>query len=403
MKPDLLEKKKIYTVTEITRDIQTLLEDHFPEVWVEGEVTNLSSSAKGHTYFSLKDEAAILKCALFASNGRRVKFRLENGLKVLCYGQISSYPPRGEYQLILEIVEPQGLGALQLAFEQLKQRLEKEGLFDPRRKKPIPFLPGRIGIVTSRSGKAIRDILKVIDERFPESHILIRDVRVQGEGAAEEIARAIRDFNQFGKIDVLLVGRGGGSLEDLWAFNEEVVARAIFTSKIPVISCVGHELDYTIADFVADVRAGTPSMAAEMVVPDKTELLEAIEDHTHRLRAALLEKVTLLSERLRAQRESVFFRRPERIFLPMEQRLDDLTATLKKALSGWIEKQENRFLLHIGKLEALSPLKVMRRGFSVTYGPSGEILRNVKRLSPGDIVKTRLDQGSFSSRVEEME
>ena len=455
MKPDLFEqsikpseKRKVYTITEIAHDIQALLEDQFPEVWVEGEITNLTASAKGHTYFSLKDESAILKCALFASNGRRVKFKLENGLKVLCLGQISSYPPRGEYQLIVEAVEPQGLGALQLAFEQLKKKLEKEGLFDPKHKKPIPFLPERIGIVTSLSGKAIRDILKVIDERFSESHMVIRDVRVQGEGAAEEIAKAIQEFNAYGRVDVLLVGRGGGSIEDLWAFNEEIVARAIYASKIPVVSCVGHELDYTIADFVADVRAGTPSMAAEMVVPDKAELLETLEDQRHRLHSALLEKLKFLSERLRAQRESILFRQPARLFQTMEQRLDELTGTLREGLGRWVQKQsermavirthlkhlsprsamvkeeialqnlmkqiskrmeevlrhaENRFFVPLGKLESLSPLKILKRGFSVTYGPQGKVLRSVRSLSVGDEVKTRLEEGSFTSRVEQKE
>ncbi|MBI4436240.1 MAG: exodeoxyribonuclease VII large subunit [Candidatus Omnitrophica bacterium] len=395
--------KKIYTVTEITHQIQALLEESFPEVWVEGEITNLSQSAKGHTYFSLKDETALLKCALFASSGRSVKFRLENGLKVLCYGGISTYPPRGEYQLIVEKIEPQGLGALQLAFEQLKKKLEKEGLFDPKHKKPIPFLPNRIGLVTSLSGKAIRDILKVIGERFTESRVLIRDVRVQGEGAAEEIAEAIRDFNLFGKVDVLLVGRGGGSLEDLWAFNEEVVARAIFASKIPIISCVGHELDFTIADFVADLRAGTPSMAAEMVVPDKAELLETVDDCIHRLRSTLLEKVEFLAERLRAQRKHILFRQPERLFLPKEQHLDDLTQTVSQRMAGVLAEVENRFLLQVGKLETLSPLRVLQRGFSVTYGPGGEVLQETASLSVGAKVTTRLHRGTFVSRVERIE
>jgi len=396
-------QRKIYTVTEITRDIQSLLEEAFPEVWVEGEVTNLSQSAKGHAYFSLKDETALLKCALFASNGRSVKFKLENGLKVLCYGGISTYPPRGDYQLIVEKIEPQGLGALQLAFEQLKKKLEKEGLFAPKHKKPIPFLPDRIGIVTSLSGKAIRDILKVIGERFKEVHILIRDVRVQGEGSAEEIAEAIRDLNAFGGVDVLLVGRGGGSMEDLWAFNEEVMARAIFASKIPIISCVGHELDFTIADFVADVRAGTPSMAAERVVPDKTELLETVDDHRHRLRSALLEKVELLTERLRAQRQHILFRQPERLFLPKEQHLDDLTQTASQRMAGVLTGVENRFLLQVGKLETLSPLKVLQRGFSVTYGLDGRLLQETASLSVGDKVTTRLRRGAFKSRVERID
>ncbi len=417
--------RKIYTVTEITRNIQALLEGQFPEVWIEGEITNLTLSAKGHTYFSLKDENALLKCALFLSSSRAIKFQLENGLKVLCYGQISTYPPRGEYQLIVEAMEPQGLGALQLAFEQLKKKLAKEGLFEAKHKKPIPFLPERIGVVTSRTGKAIRDILKVIHERFPESHVILRDTRVQGEGAADDIAEAIREFNAWGKADVLLVGRGGGSMEDLWAFNEEAVARAIFASKIPIVSCVGHELDVTISDFVADVRAGTPSMAAEMVVPDKAEILETLEESRHRLRSALLEKLSFLTERLRAQRESVLFRQPERLFHFQEQRLDEWTATLREGLSRWVreyaervmavrtdlrhltprslESVHHRFLIQVEKLESLSPLKILKRGFSVTYGPDGTVLRKAGSVSTGDRIQTRLDEGSLTSRVEEIE
>ena len=397
-------KRKVYTITELTREIQLLLEEQYPEVWVEGEVSNLTLSAKGHTYFSLKDETALLKCVLFLSNSRSVKFKLENGLKVLCFGQISTYPPRGEYQLVVEAVEPKGLGALQLAFEQLKKKLEKEGLFDVQRKRVIPFLPDRIGIVTSLSGKAIRDILKVIGERFPESWVVIRDVRVQGEGAAEEIAEGIRDLNTLKDVDVLLVGRGGGSIEDLWAFNEEVVARAIYTSKIPVVSCVGHELDYTIADFVADVRAGTPSMAAEMAVPDQSELLERVEDYRHRLRSSLMDQMAFLTERLRSLKESVSFRKPERLFAGQEQRLDELTTTLRH-LSPLvlIREAEGHFRVQIAKLETLSPLKTLERGFSVTYGDDGTILRNASSLSTGDSVKTRLYRGSFVSRVEKIE
>jgi len=441
-------QRPIYTVTEITRDIQALLEDRFPEVWVEGEVTNVTLSAKGHTYFSLKDEHALLKCALFLSHRRHLKFKLENGQKILCYGQISTYLPRGEYQLIVEVMEPQGLGALQLAFEQLKKKLEKEGLFDEKHKKPIPFLPRRIGIVTSLSGKAVRDILKVIQERFRESDILIRDVRVQGKGAAEEIAEAIEAFNAHRGADVLLVGRGGGSMEDLWAFNEEVVARAIFRSKIPIISCVGHELDYTIADFVADVRAGTPSMAAECVVPDKGELLDRLAELRYRFRSALLDKVTLLAERLRSQRESVLFRHPERLFLLQEQRLDEITSTLKEGLLKWVQRHaervavarthlrhlspetaitdrqnavthyaenmtrgihhtlrhmEQRFGAQVGKLESLSPLRVLSRGFSVTLNTSGKTVRSTQDLSVGGRVHTQLHEGSFESRITSIE
>ncbi|MFH1857751.1 MAG: exodeoxyribonuclease VII large subunit [Candidatus Omnitrophota bacterium] len=398
-----IAKRKIYTVSEITREIQSLLEGQFPEVWVEGEITNLAASAKGHTYFSLKDDKALLKCVLFLSHSRSIRFGLENGLKVLCRGQITTYPPRGEYQLLIELVEPQGLGALQLAFEQLKKKLEKEGLFDPRHKKPIPFLPERIGIVTSLSGKAVRDILKVIDERFPESHVLVRDVRVQGEGSAEEIAGAIRDFNALGGVDVLLVGRGGGSLEDLWAFNEEVVARAIFASKIPVVSCVGHELDYTIADFVADLRAGTPSMAAEMALPEKAELTERIRDFHQRLRGSLLNKVAYLAERLRSRKTSPVFRAPEKLFWTQQQRLDELAANLRHFSAKNCREAEAHFLIQAGKLESLSPLKILRRGYSVTLGPEGNALRDASVLSEGSCVETRLYRGAFVSRVEHID
>ena len=440
------EKKKIYSVGELTRHIQGLLESHFPEVWVEGEISNLSTSARGHLYFSLKDEQALLKCAFFASNHRRVKFQLDNGLKVICRGAIGLYAPRGEYQLIVEVIEPKGIGALQLAFEQLKKKLAKEGLFDERRKKPLPFLPDAIGVVTSLSGKAVRDILKVIRSRFPEMPVVIRDVRVQGAGAAGEIAQAIEDFNRWGGVDLLLVGRGGGSIEDLWAFNEEVVARSIFRSRIPIISCVGHELDYTIADFVADVRAGTPSMAAELAIPKKRDLVEEITTLRQALSGALREKWNLYAEQLSQCLESPAFRKPERLFGLQEQHLDQLTLSLKGSLSRQTEQFvkrsevlkaklfllrptqqllkfqtalqncfsllthrigsrlqtiESRFAFQVGKLGSLSPLKILERGYSVTSShPDGSILRSVERVKRGDRIRTRLFRGSLVSRVE---
>ena len=438
--------KKVYSVTELTRDIQKLLENHFPDIWVEGEISNLSTSSRGHVYFSLKDEQAFLKCALFAGSRRRVKFQLDQGLKVVCRGAIDVYAPRGEYQLIVEAIEPKGIGALQLAFEQLKKKLAKEGLFDERHKKPLPFLPQAVGIVTSLSGKALRDILKVIRSRFPQMPVVIRDARVQGDGAAQQIAEAIDDFNRFAGVDVLLVGRGGGSIEDLWAFNEEVVARAIFRSRIPVVSCVGHELDYTIADFVADVRAGTPSMAAELVVPKKKELLDEIDALRQALRGALREKWTLYAEKLKQCLESHVFRRPARLFELQEQHLDQLTLSLKESLARRseifakrldvlkaklfllrptqqllrlrtalqnsyallghriaqrLQGAEGRFALQVGKLESLSPLKILERGYSVTFTDSdGKVLRSGEGVKRGDRIRTRLLRGSLVSRVE---
>lgn len=260
------QDKHIYTVSELTREARMLLESAFPAVWVEGEISNFSIHSSGHMYFSLKDENAVLNCAMFRSENQQLKFGPKDGMQVLCFGRISIYDKQGRYQLYVQTMEPKGLGALQLAFQQLKERLQKEGLFDAAHKKPIPFLPQRIGIVTSPTGAAIRDILNISTRRFQNIHIIINPVRVQGEGAAIEIANAIKEFNEYAKLDVIIVARGGGSLEDLWSFNEEIVARAIYDSKIPVISAIGHEVDFTIADFVADFRAPTPS-AIHMTFP----------------------------------------------------------------------------------------------------------------------------------------
>ena len=267
-------KTHIATVTQLTHQIKTLLESTFPDIWVEGEISNLSIPQSGHAYFTLKDEHSQIRAVMFRSAQRFLKFTLQHGIQVICRGRISVYEPRGEYQLIIDYIEPKGVGALQLAFEQLKTRLEKEGLFDLDRKKALPILPRRIGIVTSPTGAAIRDMLRVIKRRHPKMQILIYPVPVQGAEAAPAIVEALRYFNSEGNVDVIIVGRGGGSLEDLWAFNEETVARSIHASAIPIISAVGHETDYTIADFVADLRAPTPSAAAEMVVESEAAFLE---------------------------------------------------------------------------------------------------------------------------------
>ena len=278
-----VKARHIYTVSEITEGVKLILETSFPEVWVEGEVSNFKAHTSGHFYFSLKDQTAVLPAVMFSRANKDVKFKVENGLKAICFGKISAYGPHGCYQIIVERIEPKGIGSLQLALEQLKIKLAKEGLFASEHKRPLPYLPRRVGVVTSLSGAAIRDILKVLDRRFSDLHIVIRPVQVQGEGAKEEIAAAIGDFNRFNeglpaaqRIEVMIVGRGGGSIEDLWAFNEEVVARAIYDSRIPVISAVGHEKDWTIADMVADVRAATPSVAAELVTPEKEDLRDLL-------------------------------------------------------------------------------------------------------------------------------
>src|SRR5512136_2779310 len=270
---DIFADKRILTVSRLTALIRSTLEENFEHVWVEGEVSNLSTPSSGHLYFTLKDAGAQLRCVMFKGAVRNLRFRLKDGMGLILRGRITVYEQRGDYQLIAEYAEPLGIGALQLAFEQLKERLVREGLFDESRKKPLPVLPQRIGVVTSPTGAAIHDILTVVNRRFANVQILIVPVRVQGDGAAAEIAAAIDDVNRYGAVDVMIVGRGGGSLEDLWAFNEEAVARAIARSRIPVISAVGHETDYTIADFAADLRAPTPSAAAELAVKDRDELV----------------------------------------------------------------------------------------------------------------------------------
>jgi exodeoxyribonuclease VII large subunit len=278
-----MSQRAVLSVSQLAEQLRAVVEERFPAVWVEGEISNFKVYGSGHCYFTLKDNAAQIRAVLFRNRLRRIRFEPKDGLHVMAFGSIEVYAQRGEYQLVVELLEPRGLGALQLAFEQLKSRLEAEGLFDTRRKRTLPRFPRKIGIVTSPSGAAIRDMLRVIGRRFGGLHIVVAPARVQGDGAAAEIARGLDELNALGDVDVIIVGRGGGSLEDLWAFNEEVVARAIAGSKAPVISAIGHEVDFTIADFVADLRAPTPSAAAELVVREKRTVRESVSDLRTRL------------------------------------------------------------------------------------------------------------------------
>jgi exodeoxyribonuclease VII large subunit len=326
---------KIYTVSDLTTEIRTVLEDSFAGVWVEGELSNFRHHSSGHMYFTLKDQESQIRAVMFRQQNRQLKFRPQDGLAILMYGEISVYEPRGEYQIVGEYMEPRGIGALQLAFEQLKERLQAEGLFDDSRKRPIPMLPGRIGVITSPTGAAIRDILQVLRRRFAGVDVLIYPVTVQGDQAAPEIVEAIRELNRRGGLDVLIVARGGGSIEDLWAFNEEVVARAIAASKIPVISAVGHQVDYTIADFVADLRAPTPSAAAELVVSKTDELAQRLDDLQARMSGAVRSRLDALIVRVGG------LERHLRLLNPMERirmRRRHLTA-LWKDLTGWADRR----------------------------------------------------------------
>lgn len=397
------EGPKIYTVKELTRYLRDLVESAFPAVWVEGEISGFKHHHSGHIYFNLKDDEAVLKAAFFSRFNRNLKFELKDGLKVLSFGKISIYEPRGDYQLYVERIEPKGLGALQLAFLQLKEKLAKEGLFDPARKRAVPRFPKTVGVVTSPTGAAIRDILHIVNRRFRGTNVLLNPVRVQGEGASQEIARAISEMNQFEDIDVLIVGRGGGSLEDLWAFNEEIVARAVAQSRIPVISAVGHEIDWTICDWVADLRAATPSAAAELVVQNREDLEIRLGDFNTRLRNSVEGLLEEKKEALRGLQESYAFRQPLNLINQSAQRLDELLRQLQNYLKSLIREKGQIFRNWVGRLEALSPLAILERGYSLTFNEKGELVREARQLKLGERLQSRLHRGVVYSKVERIE
>ena len=399
----ITEIPKIYTVREITREIRGLFETAFPGVWVEGEISGFKLHHSGHIYFSLKDNEAVLKAVFFSRFNRGLKFELKDGLQVLCFGKISVYEQRGEYQIYVERIEPKGLGALQLALTQLREKLAKEGLFDPARKRPIPRFPRTVGVVTSPTGAAIRDILHVVNRRFRGTNVLLNPVRVQGDGASLEIARAIDEMNQFSDVDVLIVGRGGGSLEDLWAFNEEVVCRAVFRSRIPVISAVGHEIDWTLCDHVADLRAPTPSAAAELVVQSREDLEIRVGDFGVRLKNAMQSLVDEKKQGLQTLRESYAFRQPEHLINQFSQRLDELLRQLQNYLKSLVREKDQTFRNWVGRLEALSPLAILQRGYSITFDTQGELLKEARKVKIGETLLTRLFKGRVYSKVEKIE
>ncbi len=437
----------MFTVSELTARIKGQVEDAFPAVWVEGEISNLRAPSSGHAYFTLKDDLAQLRCVLFRGRGRRVRFAPEDGLQVLVFGGLDVYAARGEYQLVVELMEPKGLGALQLAFEQLKQKLEAEGLFDQARKRPLPHFPRTIGIVTSPTGAALRDMLHIIGRRFGDLCVLVAPVRVQGEGAAVEIVQALRDLDAVADLDVVIVGRGGGSIEDLWAFNDERVARAIAASRAPVISAVGHETDFTIADFVADLRAPTPSGAAELVVREKLAVISALVDLYDRLKQAIRFRVEQARERALFLARRRVLTDAARALRDRHRRVDELTARLRtaarshhrhithrvalatNALSSLhplarishgrvvlaqlrgrlvaggghsIKASRHRFEISVGRLESLSPLAVLGRGYSLTRLSSGAVVRRAVQAPPGAAIEILLHEGSLDARVEQV-
>jgi exodeoxyribonuclease VII large subunit len=390
------------TVSELTLLIKGTLESQFHGLWVSGEITEISRPHSGHIYFTLKDSQAQIRGVIWRSAAARIRFALEEGQEVLCQGDLDVYPPRGSYQLNVRQVEPRGAGALQLAFQQLLKRLTAEGFFEPSRKRPLPRFPRHVGFVTSPTGAAIRDFLEVAARRYSGVAISVFPARVQGEGAAAEIVRGIELANRVRPaLDVLVVGRGGGSIEDLWCFNEEPVVRAIAASRVPVVSAVGHEIDVTLADLAADVRALTPSEAAERVIPSAEELTARLRQFERRMVASLRGRAAAARRYLEQIAKSRVLRDPRVLLYDRARRLDELEARATRAIERKVESTRQELSAAAAQLEALSPLGVLARGYSVTHDErTGAVVRDAGNLSAGDLVRTRLAQGSFTSRVE---
>jgi exodeoxyribonuclease VII large subunit len=390
------ERLRPYTVSELTAELKVLLEEVYPAVWVEGEISNLRRPTSGHLYFTLKDDRAQIRAVMFRGRNQRLRFRPEDGLAVLVHGTLSIYEPRGEYQVVVEAMEPKGLGALQLAFEQLKARLAAEGLFDEARKRPIPLLPRRIGIVTSPTGAALRDILQVLERRFATVDLLIHPVPVQGDQAPPEIEAALDALNRRGDLEVIILARGGGSLEDLWAFNEERVARAIARSKIPIISAIGHETDFTIADFVADLRAPTPSAAAELVIARKGEIAQRLDDLWARMLGVVEHRVAAARQRATALERHLRLLSPvDRVRLQRE-RLAELLRALEAEVGARLLRWRGAVQAAAGKLDALSPLAILARGYSLTRRlPDLAVVREAAAAPAGTEVLVTLARGGL--------
>jgi exodeoxyribonuclease VII large subunit len=368
-------------------------------VWVQGEISNSKLHTSGHFYFTLKDEGAQISGVMWRSRVANLPFTPEDGMKVLARGSVTVYPPRGNYQLDCVQLQPLGVGELQLAFERLKQKLEAEGLFDPERKRPIPEYPERIGVITSVTGAALQDIRSVLSRRMPTLDVIVSPVHVQGAGAAEEIAEAIRDMNRYGYVDVLIVGRGGGSLEDLWAFNEETVARAIYNSKIPVISAVGHEIDFSIADFVADLRAPTPSAAAELVVRDRSELLDILRNMWYTMHENLENRVRVLRDRIESLVASYSFNKPKDLLRQSAQRVDELERSLTLTFAHLYKFAASRHQGVHRRLESLNPGSVLERGYTIVR-KDGRVVTSSRVLQEDDKATIQFHDGEVPARVE---
>ena len=392
------------TVTQLTGQIKDLLERSFPSLWLVGEISDLSRPRSGHVYLTLKDDNSQIRGVLWRSTAQKLPVDLHDGLEVICQGGLDVYAVRGSYQLVIRRLLPKGVGALEQALRRLKEKLTREGLFDPAHKKPLPGFPRRIAIVTSPTGAAIHDFLQVVRRRYAGVEVLVVPVRVQGAGAAEEIAEGIRLVNRLKtKVDVMVVGRGGGSMEDLWCFNEEALVRAIYKSRVPVVSAVGHEIDVTLADLAADVRALTPSEAAERVVPDTVELTGLLTNYQQRLLAGLRGRAATARSRVDALAARRVFRRPFDAVRDHQRRLDELNQRAHRAVRTLAELASRRTSAAAAQLESLSPLGVLGRGYSVTRrAKDGQLVRDATKLKIGEQIVTRLQHGEAISRVDEI-
>ncbi len=398
------ETQDVLSVSQVNRNIKLLIEQSLPWYRIEGELSNFKHHSSGHMYFSLKDEASQLSCVMWAGRNSALRFRPEDGMKVQCYGRITVYERRGVYQLDVMQMTPAGLGDLQLAFEQLKKKLAAEGLFDESRKRPLPPFPERIGVVTSPTGAAIRDLISVLTRRWPAAEIILRPALVQGPGAAEDIVAAITELNDFGELDVLIVGRGGGSLEDLWPFNEEIVARAIAGSAIPVVSAVGHEVDFTIADFVADLRAPTPSAAAELVVPDAADLRYGIASLVARGYRSLMSRIRQLRHRVDALQRSYALQQPRDVIRQYRQTCDELRRRLESSMQQKIRQERTALDALHKRLLALNHENILKRGYTLTTDDAtGKIVASAAELKPGSRLTVRYHDGRAKSTVDSVE
>lgn len=402
---------KPLSVADLTLKIKTLLESAIEACWVEGEISNLTYASSGHVYFTLKDARSQVGCAAWRSKAQSFPLRLENGMKLLCFGSVQVYEPRGQYQLIIDRVIPAGTGMLQLQFEELKRKLSAEGLFDEDKKRPLPMYPNRIGIVTSPTGAVIEDMLRILGERWPVAEVVLYPVKVQGEGSALEIATAIQQFNKFCgldaserlQVDVMIIGRGGGSLEDLWSFNEEIVVRAVAASEIPIVSAVGHEIDFSLSDFAADVRAPTPTGAAQMVTPSRDETLASLEDQRRSMTGILQRRLRTERQRIEQLMKRSGFRRPIDRLMQLSQRLDDLDRRSMLAFKTILSRSSEKINSLTMRFEALNPLRLLARGFAVVKKSDGTIVRSPKQAQPGTALTILVQEGEiFATTMEQV-